>query len=171
MKLTLTTLSLLCCMAAFGQTKIGNITIADSVASKYLMYLYQHPDTVQLKDKWQDYPVMSRSSYSVVYMPMSYEQQLSYEQPIRDYNANVINNSIGKAYKTVDYPAGIDTVRKDGNYFTNSVDWHKDYKIHPDKYKTKAHDAAKYSVEIGYLVSKHPTEQGFIKWFSTIYKK
>jgi len=42
--------SLICLLTYAGcvkaQTKIGNITIADSIAQKYFLYLYQHPDTL-----------------------------------------------------------------------------------------------------------------------------
>ncbi len=160
MKIILTILSCLLLASAGAQIKIGNIAVSDSIGKKYLLDCYQHPDTMKLKDEWQDVPVLSRSANMVEYMPMTPEQEMQYKQPIRDYNSRIVQNSIGKAFKSIPYNAHADTlwtsIWSDGNGWKHSKDYYQIVQV----------PAGADREFIGFLVPRKPTEEDFIKWLS-----
>jgi hypothetical protein len=159
MKTLLTLILIFVCSLAFGQVKIGNITIADSTAQKYFLDCYQHTDTIKLKDEMQDVPVVGRTENSISYMPMSFEQEMEYKAPVIEFNNNVIKNSIGKAYKSVFYPAEIDTLWNEYWSASNGKSGHsKEYS------KIENVPARTEQEFIGYLVPRKPSEIDFIKW-------
>jgi hypothetical protein len=83
-KLTLTITLALIISITMGQTKIGNITVSDSVAKKFFLYLYKHPQKIKERGYW-------------LYDNGSGSYHISQEQKIADeaYNKQIADNSIG----------------------------------------------------------------------------
>lgn len=136
---------LLLATVAMGQTKIGNITISDSVAQKYFLNCYNFPDTVAI-----DRPDCNGCSWSNEEMKSANEHQ---------HEIGLL--SIGKAYRSVYHKAGIDTLW-DVENLTNGT--------HSKAYSKIVNFPAETTQEfIGYLVPRKPSEIDFIKWQHKIF--
>jgi|GEM_PF-2071773 hypothetical protein len=147
--------------AGVAQTKIGNITISDSLAQRYFLYLYQHPDTVSEKSEDDYRTIHWNADHTSGYAdPETFEQGQQIKNMVNEFNGNLHHAAIGKAYKSVHYKAHIDTEWKDMWFGTGGSGHSKDY--------TKIVNVPDTTEQefIGFLVPRKPTEQDFIKWMA-----
>ena len=137
---------LLCAVSGKAQTKIGDITIADSIAQKYFADCYLRPDTIPLKTM-RDFNGNCNGCY------VNVEEENKFKRYMDEYNENLLRISIGRVTDTVRYSSGVDTIY---NWYSNTT--------HSKTFTLYKHDAG-YYVNYGvYLVPRKPNEQDFIRW-------
>jgi hypothetical protein len=153
----LSLLLLLLPLSLLAQIKIGNITIPDSVAQKYFLDCYSHPDTVKPKSEYE--------FYSCTNCTVSNEETQRAKNMSDDFNENLKKCNIGDVRDTVYYKAS-DITLYDGIVYA-SFDYQKGAK----KITIKHFDAGKYVDWKGYLMPRKPSEQDFVKWYNEKNKK
>jgi hypothetical protein len=52
MKQTLIVLLLLVAISSKGQMKIGDLTVSDSIGHRFLIWCYDHPDTIEMRTSY-----------------------------------------------------------------------------------------------------------------------
>jgi hypothetical protein len=80
-----------------GQYKIGNLTIPDSIAKEYLFDLYNHPDTVKLKNLYNELEpsriYVSRTQYTETWKTDEVKAAIITKE-VKEFNDAIVNNSI-----------------------------------------------------------------------------
>lgn len=145
-------ISLIC----YSQTKIGNITVPDSIADKYFLYCYKHPDTVREKSREDYITIHWDEGHTFGYSdPVSQEQSNYINSTVDKFNGNLHKSAIGKAFKITPYKAHVDT----------SFDAYYSSGGHSKTYSRIVQVPEGFYTEfIGFLVPRKPTEIDFIKW-------
>lgn len=134
-----------------GQSKIGNITVSDSVAKAYLLDCYNHPEKLTEKSVY-DYWSCNNCS-----IPGSEWDKI--KDKVESYNNQLRKDAIGHWVDTVKYQAGVDTVYE-GYVFGNGKS------THYGKATIQPHPAGVRLDYKGYLVPRKPSEIDFIRWLA-----
>ena len=156
----------------FGQIKIGNITIPENLAKKYLLDCYKHPDTVMLKSMWEDKIRNNNVSFSY-----SYEEERHQKMRVESFNDKVLSSSISRIVDTLWFKDRYDTSY---NYMgcrilacTGCTEEFLDKTNNKEILKEKASGIKKIEFikdhfialpSSKYLVPRTPSEADFIKW-------
>lgn len=141
-----------------GQSKIGALTIPDSIFREYLLDCYNRPDTLRGKN------LFDNIHDGQTFMADEYDRM---RKDVEDYNKWLQSVTIGEVVKTVHYKARIDTIYTDGSsseYEFIIAD--KPIKNKPKKIASIQNvPAGSYVDHKGlWLVPRKPTEYDYIKW-------
>lgn len=159
-----------------GQTKIGNLTIPDSIAQKYFMDCYSHPDTVTLKTIWDNRTKFSFGGMTY-YSSYSLDEEAKERVRVDSYNETIKALAIKQIVDTIYLAAYKDTVfnKQMGGILAESGRTDNEIKAINAKYRQvekksgikeiKDVPAETYIQPTNtYLVPRKPSEQDFIRW-------
>jgi hypothetical protein len=148
MKTKLFIIGLFISICCFGQSKIGNITMSDSIIKLYLFDCYNHPNIVSFE---HNYDFNTNKCFDCPY----HEDEMKNESIVAQKSAYLKKSIISIIIERID---------------TTTVNWQypeviiKTFKKNGETWYIVKHPKWKI-VRIDYYIPRETSENDFIKWF------